>query len=272
MRRYKKKGGDVTPIGEGDFGCVVSDGIQSFCNAMKLEGVNVPSEGRMVTKVMKDKSAYDKDIETAKALVAIDPTQEYLLYPLKFCEAQLNEQLTKACKLTLGNTIYLTEMQYGGVSLEQLSKQGKQFTVEQSKKIYNDIKNGLYKLHANKRSHGDLHHGNVLVREDADGVRAFLIDFGKADIINKDLDDFATLILSTLASLTEPSDFREVIASIAEINRKRVITSLAGVGSPSDPPTDGRTNNDDSPPARRALNFKDDGDDSPPVKRALNFF
>lgn len=230
MPRGSKKGG-FHELGSGDFGCVIASGVEAFCHPERLTDVKLPIDATMVTKVIRSKESFENEKENAVVLSKIDPEQKHLLYPIAFCEMTVTDEFRGACGIASGDHVYLTTMQYGGVSLKDLEKQGATFTEAETKKIFQDILAGLALLHANGRAHGDLQNGNVLVKRVPEvGVRAYLIDFGKwTRPTTDDLQDFNGLILPSLKMLTERGEYRNTLQRMITENRKRTFANVGAI-------------------------------------------
>lgn len=234
-KRVLKGGYEV--LGSGDFGCVIASGVEAFCHPERLLNVRLPVDATMVTKIIRSKESFENEKANAVALSSVDPTQGHLLYPIAFCEMTVNEEFGGACGIGKGEKVFLTTMQYGGVSLKALEDQGETFTEDETKKIYQDILAGLALLHSHGRAHGDLQNGNVLVKRTGDGgVRAFLIDFGRSTRpTTDDLQDFNGLILPSLKALTERGEYRNTLQRMITENRKRTFANVGALQAEGSP-------------------------------------
>ena len=211
-------------LGVGDDGCVVEGKLESKCEhmwetlAMRSPHQSPSARYQMITKVTTKADMFRKEWNAAKQLARIDPAQEHLLYPFAACEASLEAHANVAatCKLPkLGSHVYMLQMNKRGISLKDMAQRHHRITIAQAETIKEDVIKAVSILHGNGLVHGDLHHGNVVIEADPNGVdaRAFLIDFGylKPIDMQSEVDDTKDLVdrilLDSLSAITEGGRF-----------------------------------------------------------------
>lgn len=204
----------------------------------------LPEGARIVTKVMTDKSLFEKEIETARILSNVDPEQMYCLYPFAAYEVPADKDViigAKAFKhlekqkLSIdAQEMYLLIMQYGGESIDKMKANGIRLTDEQAKRIIADLMYGLSSIHNLGHVHRDVHIHNAVMTYNP--PRAYWIDFGmlhkssqKANDVALDADGLVSII-RTVLSMTDPDRLRDFKAAIRNFKATDVakIFNLSG--------------------------------------------
>jgi len=228
-------------INSGDNGWIV-EGLQCSPDLGETDKIHLMDnateyKGPVVTKIVISDTIFQKDVQNTHNLYSLDPQQLHFVYPIAFCKSHVTDYMKQSIdKLQHINTVNVMIMPDGGMSLKQYNAS---FTEPEAKKIISDIQDALAILHGRNLAHGDLHDGNVLIDKDETGrIRARLIDCDNMYPENKqrDIDDFGTLILETIAAQVSDKDYKTKLNERVNNNRKRVLTLYQTTATPSPSP------------------------------------
>jgi len=152
---------------------------------------------KMLTKIITEKTIYDKELENAKYIDERIGNKENLLFPMKACSGiSVDENLRKILQRynhkdvkkgvefdKNATTIYILQIENGGESLEKLNENGQLRTFNDNEliSIIDDIVGGIKHLHSKAMPHGDISPENITIRRDIDRPRAYIIDLGEAN-------------------------------------------------------------------------------------------
>lgn len=204
------KGGAV--IGRGAYGCGIVPSLR--CKASNVRN------SRKLSKLVTQETA-EEEFRQVKALSAIDPTQQFFLYPTYMCRTKgfSNERPNReACGIP--NATYLLQSSYGGVSLDQLKLDGYQERGLLFQGLLRLLE-GVQRLHQFGIAHMDIAPRNIVVNRvgEEEAPAAFeirLIDFGLS-LNRNEISEFP--ISDTRYSrnmLYWPFDLRWVVKPYAE--------------------------------------------------------
>lgn len=202
-------------IGKGDNSCVFR-GFPRLATTFNIK-CDV-----LVTKVMHNAELFNEQIEIAKNLQDLDPSQDFLLYPIAWSSQYYGSEFNLLCSFPIQTTYHhIMQLPYGGITLKSLVKNKITFTETQSRHLIYGLHDCIEKLHINKLSHGDLHSGNIVIN---DNMEVHLIDIDHKRTIIQDIEDFSTHVMHEIGNLTEPGDFSERLKYNASKNRSMKLT------------------------------------------------
>lgn len=242
LDKGKKKGrGHAQLLGEGDFGCVIRVNMEPLVQKYTISRDEYNDQIRMLHDV-----AQMDQRDAGRGLPK--KASDYLIIPQHPREVTAPDQYERVLTTCpdLGERIlrkgrasapimYMSDMPYAGTSLDDLLKRGIKLSSEETKQVEEDVYNALQHLYSHGFIHGDLHSRNVTYSHDSETKRVYLIDpklqpIGKGSL-DLEVNSYYTLILSTLADITEDGALRRQYKASASIVAKRVLSSLAQADS-----------------------------------------
>ena len=155
---------------------------------------------KMLTKIITDKTIYDKELENAKYIDEQIGDKENLLFPMTACggipvDIKIREILQRYKQMDVtkesfnknAEVVYILQIENGGESLEKINASGELATYNDNHliSIIDDIIGGIKYLHSKNMPHGDISPVNITIRKDTDRPRAYIIDLGEANSKSK---------------------------------------------------------------------------------------
>ena len=161
-------GGDI--IGKGNTGCIYNP-------PLKCKNENTNNSSNMVSKFLKEDKAIS-EYNQSTFLKNIDPDNQYLIYPIKMCDIDLNDSnnklLLKDCHKNIEQ--YKTKLlyyKYGGVKYTDLKIININTDVLNIFESITHLLDGLNLMHINDYVHLDIHKKNIVFNEN----KPYFIDF-----------------------------------------------------------------------------------------------
>jgi serine/threonine protein kinase len=156
-----------TIIGKGNTGCI-------FNPPLKCKNENIDNSTNLVSKFLKEDKA-NFEYNQSSFLNKIDPDNQYLIYPIKICDIDLNDNnnllLLKDCgSIEKGKLLYY---KYGGVKYTDLKITNVNKDILDIFESITHLLDGLNLMHANDYVHLDIHKKNIVFNQG----KPYFIDF-----------------------------------------------------------------------------------------------
>jgi serine/threonine protein kinase len=161
-------GGDI--IGKGNTGCIYNP-------PLKCKNEDTNNSSNMVSKFLKDDKAII-EYNQSTFLKKIDPDNQYLIYPIKMCDVDLNDSnnklLLKDCQKNIEqNKTKLLYYKYGGVKYTDLKIININTDILNIFESITHLLDGLNLMHINDYVHLDIHKKNIVFNQN----KPYFIDF-----------------------------------------------------------------------------------------------
>lgn len=167
-------------MGEGTYGCSLDPAPKCFTAEKQIISGKKSKSKLTIGKVMSKTDAFEGEMEIAKKLYKVDPTQKYLLYPQTHCYVKYEDFIkvqgaAKCDTIRKDSVMGMLKMANGGITLEDYVQKNN-LDVHTFVKMMKHIAEGVRLMDKKGYVHHDLKFNNILVNPLTGEPR--IIDFG----------------------------------------------------------------------------------------------